>query len=501
MKTLKTLFHALAAMFGLLPVTADAVARNFGLTLDAWMRAEIPGTSTLEDLQNRAIELNQQANNIRARAQAERRELNDEERTELDQILAAFESVEGDIDRLEKVEAINARMAKPNGRVTSPTVTDEGDGQPQASARPAAGTRPNAKLPAQPRDYRDAGKWGFRSQAEFFSAILASSAKNGNIDPRLIANAPTSYGSEGVGADGGFAVPPDFRTEIVKKVMGEDSLLGRTDQMTTSSNSITVPTDETTPWQTSGGIQAYWESEGGQKTQSKPQLTEKTVKANKIIALVPMTDELLQDAPSMASYVSSKAPEKIDFKINNAIINGSGVGQPLGFLNSGALVTVAPQSRQAPDTVIFDNVVDMYSRMTPEGKRRGVWIVNSDVEPQLMKMQFPGTGTAVPVYLPPGGLSAQPYGTLMGRPVISSEASPILGDLGDISFVDLTQYMSVIKAGGLRQDVSIHLFFDYDLTAFRFVMRVGGQPWWNAPITRLGGGLSRSPFVTLGARA
>jgi hypothetical protein len=53
--------------------------------------------------------------------------------------------------------------------------------------------------------------------------------------------------------------------------------------MTTSSNAITVPTDETTPWQSTGGVQAYWESEGGQKTQSKPQLREVTVKANKII--------------------------------------------------------------------------------------------------------------------------------------------------------------------------------------------------------------------------
>jgi HK97 family phage major capsid protein len=117
-----------------------------------------------------------------------------------------------------------------------------------------------------------------------------------------------------------------------------------------------------------------------------------------------------------------------------------------------------------------------------------------------MTMQFPGTGTAVPAYLPPGGLSAQPYGTLMGRPVISTEAAGALGDVGDISFVDFSQYMSVLKSGGVRQDISIHLFFDYDITAFRFVLRVGGQPWWNSPIARANG-LSRSPFVTLGARA
>ncbi len=138
--------------------------------------------------------------------------------------------------------------------------------------------------------------------------------------------------------------------------------------------------------------------------------------------------------------------------------------------------------------------------MGKSSKRNAVWLINGDVEPQLMSMSFPGTGTAVPVYLPPGGLSGQPYGTLMGRPVISTEAAAALGDVGDISFVDLKQYMSVVKAGGIRQDVSIHLFFDYDVSAFRFVLRVGGQPWWNTAITRLNG-LSRSPFITLGARA
>lgn len=479
-----------------LAVTAASVAAFFGLSPNARVRAD---GSSLEDMQNRLLELSQNANNIKALAEAEKRDLSDDERKDLDQIFAAFEELSSDIERHERLAGINAKLATPAGRQADPA----GAADPvQASASRAqldAG-RARASVPAQAKDHRDTGKWGFRSQGEFLAAVIKSSGKGATADPRLIANAPSTYGSEGAGADGGFAVPPDFRTAIVQKVMAEDSLLGRTDQMTTSSNSITVPTDETTPWQTSGGIQAYWESEGGQKQQSKPALTEKTVKANKIIALVPMTDELLQDAPSMASYVSSKAPQKIDFKVNDAILNGTGVGQPLGFLKSGALVTVNPESGQAADTVRFENIVNMYTRMTSEGKRRGVWVVNSDVEAQLMRMQFPGTGTAVPVYLPPGGLSAQPYGTLMGRPVITTEAAPALGDLGDISFVDMSQYMSVVKAGGVRQDVSIHLFFDYDITAFRFVLRVGGQPWWNAPITRLNG-LSRSPFVTLGARA
>lgn len=476
----------------IIAVTAAAVAAAFGLPVSAQVRAD---AADLEQMQNRLTELGQNANNIKAKAAAEKRDLTDDERKDLDQIFAAFEELSSDIERHEQLEAINARIAAPAGRRTEA----DGGEQQNASRAQVDAQRARASLPAQAKDHRETGKWGFRSAADYFAAVVKSSGKGAVADPRLIANAPTTYGQEGVGADGGFAVPPDFRTEIVKKVMGEDSLLSRTDQMTTSGNSITVPTDETTPWQTSGGIQAYWESEAGQKTQSKPQLTEKTVKANKIIALVPMTDELLQDAPSMAAYVNSKAPQKIDSRVNDAILNGSGVGQPLGFLSSGALITVAAEGGQSADTVVFNNIVNMYTRATDSAKRNGIWIVNGDVEAQLMTMQFPGTGTAVPAYLPPGGLSATPYGTLLGRPVVPVEAASALGDVGDISFVDLSQYMTVVKAGGVKQDVSIHLFFDYDITAFRFVLRVGGQPWWNAPITRLNG-LSRSPFVTLAAR-
>ena len=277
-----------------------------------------------------------------------------------------------------------------------------------------------------------------------------------------------------------------------------------TDQQISSGNSITFPADETTPWQSSGGIQAYWEVEGGQKQQSKPALVEKTVKLNKVIALVPLTDELLEDAPAMASYVNRKAPEKIVFKVNDAIINGTGVGMPLGILKSPGTVIVAKESGQTADTVVYENISKMWTSLTPSARRNARWLMNADVEQQLMRMKFPdqGSGNAVPVYLPPGGMSAAPYGVLLGRPIVYSEAMPALGDEGDIVFGDLANYLSGTKTGGIKSDVSIHVWFDYDMTAFRFVLRVGGQPWWNAPVAAFqAGATSRGFFAALGARA
>ena len=203
------------------------------------------------------------------------------------------------------------------------------------------------------------------------------------MDPRLIKNAPTTYGTEGVAADGGFAVPPDFRTEIWEKIAGEESLLARTDQMPVSGNMLTIPKDETASWDSSGGIQTYWEGEASQLTESKPLLENVTLRTNKLTALIPVTEELLEDAPSLDSYLRRKTAAKFDYKLQDAFINGSGVGRPLGILNAGCLTSVAKESAQAADTIVAANMVKMWSRMYAPCRSRAVWHINQDCEQQL----------------------------------------------------------------------------------------------------------------------
>ncbi len=448
----------------------------------------------LSELRDELATLSQQAQNIQARADAEKRALSDEESKEIEGIFARFEYVEAEIERREQIEANAARLKLPAGRVTDPN--DAGD--TNGGAKP--GVRPKAHR--EPRDPADVGKHGFRSFGEFAQAVKSSVRSTpGGVDPRLVANAPTTASTEGTGADGGWAVPPDFRSSIIVKVMGEESLVARTDRQTSSSNSLTLPIDETSPWQTSGGIQAAWENELAQANQSKLALSQVTLRLNKLTALIPVTEELMEDASALTSYIATKTPQKFDFKLQDAILNGTGAGQPTGILASNALVTVAKESGQAADTIVFANIVNMWARMYAPCRRNAVWLINQDIEPQLLSMAFPGTGTAVPVYLPPGGLSGQPYGSLMGRPVIPVQACDTLGDLGDIVLADLTQYMTVTKTQGLRQDVSMHLWFDYDTLAFRFILRFAGMPWWNAAITPKNSANTLSCFVTLAARS
>lgn len=496
--TLSPVSGAVFAMAGGIPhnlLTAEAVANHYGFaTADRDLfntGADDVDPATLSDADlERAIARFEQLVNV---IDGDGRTLTPRQERRLD---AAEEQLA--MLRAEQTgRQPRARRTEPDGGGR-----DRGANPNQTRAQAEAGARSSSRqsLPAQPRDPRDRATNGFVNFGDF-AASVHRAAVQGGLDPRLIANAPTTSSSEGVGQDGGFAVPPDFRAAIMAKVAGEESLLAMTDQQVSSSNSITFPADETTPWQNSGGIQAFWEGEGQQLQQSKSMLTDKTVKTSKVTALVPVTSELLDDAPALASYLDRKAPEKMQFKVNDAIFNGTGVGMPLGILQSAGTVVVAAEGSQTADTVNFANIQKLWAAVTPAGRRGGYWFLNADVEPQLQQLAFPGAGTAVPAYMPPGGLSAAPYGTLLGRPIIFTEAMQALGDKGDIVFGDLKNYLTVVKAGGVRADVSIHLWFDYDTSAFRFILRVGGQPWWNTTIApNRVGSTARGFFATLAAR-
>jgi len=442
----------------------------------------------------RQNELVADSQTILAAADAEKRELTKDEQGQIDSNAAEFDNLRADIDRRERIMAQTEALNRPQARQTEaeptrrPSASDDEDEAP--APRPQART-----VPAQVRPANEASRGGFRSFGDFVAAVRNASSRGGSVDGRLMGAAASTYANEGAGADGGFAVPPDYRATIMEKAFGEDSLISRTDRQTSASNTMTFPSDMTTPWG-AAGIQSYWEGEAATIRQSRPVLQNVSVRLHKLTSLVPVTEELLDDAPAMGSYVARKAAEKIDFKLSNAIAYGDGVGQPLGFMASAALVSTPAVSGQTADTIIAQNVLDMYSRMPVQSRRTAVWLIHPDAEPQLPLMKVGDS----PVYMPPGGLSGAMHGTLLSRPVIPHQICKTLGDLGDIMLIDLASYLAVVKAGGLRSQTSIHLWFDQDITAFKFTMRVGGQPWWSEATSSLNGSHTMSPFVTLAAR-
>jgi HK97 family phage major capsid protein len=132
-------------------------------------------------------------------------------------------------------------------------------------------------------------------------------------------------------------------------------------------------------------------------------------------------------------------------------------------------------------------------------RANAVWYINQDVEPQLYALsQVIGTA-GVPVYLPPNGISGNPYGVLFGRPVIPVEYCETLGTEGDLVLADFGQYV-VADKGGVQAASSMHVAFLSDEMVFRITYRVDGEPIWHAPLTPYKGSATKSPFITLASR-
>jgi len=142
----------------------------------------------------------------------------------------------------------------------------------------------------------------------------------------------------------------------------------------------------------------------------------------------------------------------------------------------------------------------MWSRMHADSRANSVWLINQSIEPQLYGMGLVNGVSSSPVYLPPGGASASPYGSLFGRPVIPSNYCSKLGDVGDIILADFGEYI-LIEKGGVQEAISMHYGFITDQTYYRFVMRLDGQPAWSTYFTpEQATTATQSPFVTLAAR-
>lgn len=426
---------------------------------------------------------------------------------------AEITDLQGCIERLMKAQARSASLARPAGGNTGADVetaapalaTFSLDGIATKSVRQTwtgaeyidAVRKASGFVPDQTKHF---GSFGEQLQAV---ARYAISGKDPHAkDDRLI-RAPTGAGEVDPSA-GGFLVQTDFASAVFARAYDMGELLGRTQKLSlsTTANGIKIPgVDETSRATGSrwGGVQSYWVGEGSSVTATKPKFRLVELDLKKLMSNWYVSDELMADASVMNSIATQAFSEEIMFMTEDSIFRGTGAGMPAGFLNSNAKITVAKESGQTAKTIQYENVLKMWSRMWSRSRPNSVWLINQDCEPQLYSMaQVIGTA-GVPVYLPANGISGSPYGTLFGRPVVPVEYADTVGSEGDISLVDLSQYVMADK-GGVQAASSMHVAFLTDEMVFRITYRVDGRSIWHAPLTPYKGSNTLSPFVTLASR-
>lgn len=338
-------------------------------------------------------------------------------------------------------------------------------------------------------------KRGFASYGEFCADVVR--AATGKEPSERLVRAATVYSNEASGPDGGYAVPPQFASEIASIAYAQESLLAHCDNTPVAGNSMTFPKDETTPWGTSG-VYAAWEGEGAQTTPKKVALGESQLKLRKLKVLVSASEELLADASAMSSYITRKCGEAVDWKVNDAIINGTGAGMPLGVMVAASTVSQAKETSQTAATINAANVTKMFGRVIKGAGANLMWVVHPDSLNQVMLL----TVGDQPIWTPPTeGFKQAPNGFLLGRPIIESDACATLGTVGDIILGNFNGYRAITKAGGAEFAQSMHLWFDQDLMAFRLIFRMDGQPALAAAVSPKNGSSTRSHFSTLATRS
>ena len=357
---------------------------------------------------------------------------------------------------------------------------------------------------------------GFRSLGEFASAVHNACTLNATVDSRLVRN-DASGANETTGADGGYLVPPDYAAGVIDLIQEQSILLPQARRVTIAGNRLIeayLVESKRDDGHRHGGVLAYWKGEAQQYKASKPTFGERTTQLDKLTAICPVTEELLMDEPAIESTLDTKVAQEFAWKADAAIFGGSGSGSmPLGMVmptTNTALVTVDKESGQAAGTVNVQNILKMWNRMPAQCRANAKWYINQDLELQLMQLMM-GTDTVAtsdsgvtvsfggPLWLPAGAYGNE-NGKLLGRDVIPLEQAAAVGAVGDIAFLDATQYL-IVERAGINKQTSMHMYFDTDEVAFKFSWRVGGRPDWMTAITGANSTIARSPYVALAARA
>ena len=395
-----------------------------------------------------------------------------------------------DANELDKLTQLNVQISEVNNQIKAVEQLREASGdvaQPENSGA------------AQPQDDKKATP--FASLGEQLRAVML--AAKGTPDGRLAAVNEAQGVNTQTGTDGAFAIQEDFAGTIIETAATTGDILSRVDSYTSgaASNAVRFMTCDETDVSESvyGGVQAYWASEAATVNASKPKFYETKIDLEKLMAFIYITDEALEDMPFMSGLLNNAMATAANRLLEGAVVDGDGVGKPLGILHAPNLVTVDKESAQT-EILTFKNIARMYSRILPRCKANAVWVMHPDLAEELPFLTLPiGTG-GVPVYLPPTGATGTPYATLYGKPIIETDHMAAVGSKGDIGLFDLKQYM-LLRKGTVKQDMSIHVEFLTAQNCFRLQLRAGGAPKGKHAVKLKNSKVLRSPFIVLGDRS
>lgn len=297
--------------------------------------------------------------------------------------------------------------------------------------------------------------------------------------------------SMGVGTAGGFLVPDQFGP-LLEPIQPQEAVFRPRARVipagTPPDAAITLPAlDQSGARGVFGGVQVVWIAEAVTKPQTEPELREVKLEPQEVAAHIVASDKLLRNTAAAGALIQTLLRGAIFAAEDQAFLNGTGVGQPLGIIGHPASINVA---RAGAGAIAYADCVNMFAAALMGGGRQ-IWIGSQTILPQLMQMVTP-LGQLV---WQPSAREGMPM-SLLGIPLILNARSPVLGAQGDLILADLNYYL--IKDGSpLAIAASEHPRFTRNQTIIKGFWNVDGQPWLNGPLLLEDGVTQVSPFVVL----
>lgn len=267
---------------------------------------------------------------------------------------------------------------------------------------------------------------------------------------------------------GGYLVPSQLHNRLIESALQISPIRQLSRVVKISGGNLIVPT-------TLSDFVVSFLGEGDTISASDSQFGDVVIPANKLMAEVRFTREILEDSAfSIRDEILQRAIGKFAEAEGNAFINGTGIGQPQGLLTaSGALGVNSGHATQLKADAFFD--------MLGEFKYRNPVFVMNVKTFAAARMLKSGTGNYLlqsglngPKFLGVADMNLNVAGFIAGVPVVISPDMPDVGAGNKpVALLDAGQtYMVVDSAFDILRDD--YTYSSSDIIRFVLAKRVGG---------------------------
>lgn len=241
---------------------------------------------------------------------------------------------------------------------------------------------------------------------------------------------------EGVGSEGGFLVPSEFRDKIVDRMVAFGGFAPEAETINTSTGApLEFPTLDDTS--SEGEIIA----EGAQYTGGEDLVfgtkslgAYKYTSSGASSAPLRVSVELLQDAQfDVAALVARKMGERIARAQAVHWITGSGAGEPEGIVGAGI---TEDEDVDVHDTLDYDDLLDLETALDPSYEQGAKWVM-SKATWSVVRAILDGDNRPLIQANASAGIGSGVEKTLLGYPVVIDQEMPDFPGAGDEHFMAL----------------------------------------------------------------